>query len=171
MKFRTRAVAAILALTAFVGAPSPASSAPLAHITDLNGAGVDIPAGMAGRRTLLILGFRHSDQTIMDGWRKGLRLTGDQADWLEIPVINGVNPLVQKFIRGGMRGKAPTPADRAHMAPMFENGDALVAALAVSPAAVAVVVIDAGGAVLDREAGDFDAAKAGRLTSAWRAAP
>lgn len=150
-------------------AVASASSAPLSvQATDLNGKNLTIPGGLPSERTLLLVGFKHADHAALDAWRKGLRLSEDDAAWIETPIIGVGNGMVRRMILSGMRSGARTPQARAHLAPAFADPAAVAAELAVDPARPAAVVVDRNGRVLARASGDYDPVKARGLMEALR---
>lgn len=157
---------ALLAAT-LASPPCIANDVSPIRLTDLNGRDIFLPVNLPSPRTLLLVAFRHSDQSIVQSWMSGLALTGDQHDWLEIPVVGVSSGIIKGMIRSGMRGKYPDPRDKAHVAPLF--GDAAVYAkdLCVSPDAVAVLVIDRQGHVLASTSGAFSEGSAGSIRGAW----
>jgi hypothetical protein len=111
---------ATLAATIVCG-PTTLFASPLLSLraTDLDGGGFALPGALTSERTLLLIGFRHDDQSALDGWRDGLKLLEADQDWLEVPVIPVTSPLVQPMIRSGMRRRFATAAQRTHVAILF----------------------------------------------------
>lgn len=165
---RGLAISAAMALVVSgVGAAAPVA---LVRTSDLNGKRLALPADLPVERTILLLAFRHEDRGLLEGWRKGLKLTDERADWIEMPVIGVSNPYIQSMIRGGMRGKRRTQAGRAHVAPVFSDAALVAATFGVAPDAVRVLVIDRSGRVLASAGGSYTAQKAQALSSALSSA-
>ena len=138
------------------------------HVTDLNGAAMEIPTGLPQRRTLLLIGFRHVDHSALEIWRRGLDLRAEDTDWFEIPVIGVRNPMIRSMIVLGMQRGVASFAERARLAPAFADTAAVAAQLGVDPNQPAAVVLDRSGRILARASGAFDPAQAQALKSALR---
>lgn len=160
-----------LCLVATCGAPVLSQELFAAHAENLNGAAVTLPAGLGAERTVLLVGFHHGEQPVMDAWRDGLRLEGSASNWLEAPVIGPVNPVVQSMIRTGMRGRFHTSAQRAHVIPIFETPETIALALGVSRDGVSAVVVDRAGRVLAHESGAYSAKKGASILQALQGTP
>lgn len=162
---------ALLAFLAF-GAARPGWTAGLgAHaVGDLNGRQIALPGGLPAPRTLLLVAFRHGDRDVVEGWKTGLGLAADQPDWIEMPVIGVGNGFIQGMILSGMKRRYPAPADKAHVAPLFGDGDALAHELGIAPGQVAALVVDHEGHVLASASGAYAAGPAHALLAAWRGA-
>jgi hypothetical protein len=130
--------------------------------TDLNGRAVAAP--VAAGRTLLLLGFRHGDQEVLDGWRAGLGLTDEDPTWLEVAYI-GAPALARGMIQSSMRKRFASPEARGHMAPVFGAPEASLKALAAGPGPV-VLVLDRSGAVLAEARGAYSPANARAVAAA-----
>lgn len=161
-----RLIAALAAAT-LLCSPCMAQEVARVHATDLNGRDVELPAHLPADRTLLLIAFRHADQTIVQGWKEGLGLKVD-GDWLEIPVIGVGSSIIHGMIRSGMRSKYPDQQARAHVVPMFGDADALARGFGVSPDTITALVVDRSGHVLARATGPFEASGAAGIRRAWR---
>ena len=158
----------LLALTAAASAIAADAAQPQLSFqtADLNGAKVDIPKDLSANRTLILLGFRHDDSAILDGWLGGLGFSETSPGWLETPVIGVGSGFVQSMIQNGMRKRYKTDAARAHIAPLFGDAAGLAAQAGVDPAQAAVVVVDRSGRVLASAAGAYDLDKARAIRAA-----
>lgn len=68
---------------------------------------------------LLILGFDMKSSEPMEAWVRALNLTSKRnISWLQMPVIGGVPPFVDGFIKKGMKKSIPTPI-QAQFVPYF----------------------------------------------------
>lgn len=158
-----RLVRSILAVAALVATPAAAATL---QTTDLNGATVAIPAGLSVDRTVLMVAFRHKDQTLLDAWRDGLGLKDSDAGWLVTPVIPVTSPMIQPMILGGMKRTLATPAQRSHMAPVFADPKAVAAGLGIDVGDIAVLVLDRSGRVVASARGVYAPEKARGLAAA-----
>jgi hypothetical protein len=157
----------LVALTALLISAGAAAAAPLSlTVTDLNGRSITAPGGLPAARTLLLLGFRHADHTVLDGWRRGLSLRDDDPAWLEVPVVPVGSGFVRSMILGGMKRGAATPQARAHLAPAFTEAAPVADALGVDASQPALAVVDRSGHVLARASGAYDPQKAAPLLTA-----
>lgn len=141
-----------------------AGAAPAINLaaTDLNGRAVKAP-GATGR-TLVLLGFRHGDQDVLDGWRTGLGLKDDDPSWIEIAYI-GAPSIARGMIETSLRKRFDSPAARAHMASVFGSPDAALKPLAAGESPV-VLVLDSAGAVLAEAHGGYSPANAKAVSAA-----
>ena len=133
--------------------------------TTLNGSKVELSGENRGRR-LLMFGFRHQDQGVLEDWRNGLGLMGPDPRWLEIPVIPVDFPLAQDFIRKSMRDRFKGRALEAHLAPLFADPAMVSKRYGLSPSQPALVVLDQHGHVLARASGRYEPGKAELLLAA-----
>lgn len=160
---RMRRLMAVAALALFQVAPlsvGPARAATPPHVavsaTNLNGQAVSAPG--AAPHTLLLLGFRHGDQDVLDGWRTGLGLRDDDASWIEVAYI-GAPAMARGMIESSLRKRFAGAGARAHMAPVFGAPDPALKPLAAEPGP-AVLVLDRTGAILAQAHGAFSDANA-----------
>ena len=59
---------------------------------------------------LIIIGFDMKSSEPMEAWVRALNLTPtSNISWLQIPVIGGVPPFVDGFIKNGMKKSIPKP--------------------------------------------------------------
>jgi hypothetical protein len=161
-------IACAVAILAVAASDRSAAATLSLQVRDLNGRSLSIPSGLPADRTLLLVGFRHSDRTALDDWRKGLGLSASDPAWLETPIIGVGSGLIRGMILEGMRRGADTPEARAHLAPAFVNAKDVAAALGLDPSRPAAVVIDRAGRVLASAGGDYDPARAHALLAALR---
>jgi len=165
----TVARGALIAFLAF-GVARPGWSATLGthEVGDLNGRKIAVPASLPAPRTLLLVAFRHGDRAAIDGWKAGLGLKAGQPDWIEMPVIGVSAGFIQGMILSGMKRRYPAPADKAHMAPLFGDGDTIARELGIASDRVAALVVDREGHVLASASGAYSAGPAHALLAAWR---
>ncbi len=162
MRTASAAALALLLLGSTVAGATAAPAVKLAA-TDLNGHAVNAPG--AAEHTLVLLGFRHGDQDVLDGWRTGLGLKDDDLSWIEVAYI-GAPSMARGMIEASLRKRFAGPAARAHMAPVFGAPDAALKSLAAGPGPV-LLVLDRSGAILAEARGAYSPANA-RSVSAVR---
>lgn len=155
-----------MAVAALILLSVPAQAAPPPHVavsaTNLNGQAVNAPG--LGPHTLLLLGFRHGDQDLLDGWRTGLGLKDDDPSWLEVAYI-GAPAMARGMIESSLRKRFASSGARSHMAPVFGAPDAALKPLAAEPGPV-VLVLDRSGAILAQARGAYSDVNARSVTTA-----
>lgn len=126
----------------------PALAAPMPPLVlhDLNDATHMLPTEWT-RGGVLIFAFAHDARDQMDQWVSALGL-GDDQTWFEAPVVGAVPAMVRPMIRGGMRSRYGG-ARRGHLAPVFDDAEA-VSRIVGTHGAVVVLAIDGSGAVAAR---------------------
>jgi hypothetical protein len=165
---KTRRALGLAAALLLAPLPAAAQAAFDLHVTDLNGAALEIPAGLPQTRAVLLLGFRHADHAALEAWRRGLGLRAQDTDWFEVPVIGVGSPMIRSMIVHGMQRGVSSFAERARFAPAFADAAAVALQLGVDPNQPAAVVVDRSGHVLARASGAFDPGKARMLIGALR---
>lgn len=69
-----------------------------------------IPEAFAGKKTLLLVGYKQNSQFDIDRWLIGLDVTETKVDVYELPTIAGMFPrMFSTFIDNGMRKGIPKP--------------------------------------------------------------
>ena len=157
----------LVALLVAQSLPCPAAQVSPISLTDLAGRQFAFPAQLPAERTLVLIAFRHSDQQLLKDWKAKLGLTGDENDWLEIPVIDVSAGLVKGMIRHGMRKQYSDPRDLAHVTPLFGDARAHGQMLGASSLDVRVMVIGRTGKILASENGPVSTGVATSITKVW----
>lgn len=141
---------AVLAL-----ALSSATAQPISPLraTDLNGLQHHLPEEWR-EGGVLILGFSHDAREGMDQWVSALGLEASASNWLEAPVIGDAAPAIARpMIRSGMSRRYATSARRAHVAPVFEDGEPFEQLAGADHDDIAVLVLNSSGEVVARADG------------------
>lgn len=161
---------AVLAGIALAFSSFAASAAPITplEVIDLDGNRHRLPAEWR-EGGVLILGFSHDARAAMDQWVSDLDLRDNAQNWIEAPVIGAAAPaLARPMIRSSMRSRY-SDARRAHIAPVFENADALIALVGPHAEEVVVLVLNPAGEIVARTEGASTAANIAAIRSALRA--
>lgn len=103
----------------------------------LTGRAVDLPAALAGRPAVLLVGYRQRAQFDIDRWLLGLLQAGVDTQLLELPTIPALGPtLFSEQIDDGMRAGIPR-----------EDWDAVVTLYGSAARPVAELTGTTGGSV------------------------
>lgn len=116
-----KAPLAILLSALAAGCSSSIPSRPMADLIgqpfpSVRGEGLDnkpwaLPADLAGKPALLLIGYRQNAQFDIDRWMLGILMAKTPVAMYEIPTISGLLPgLVGNQIDSGMRGGIPPEA-------------------------------------------------------------
>ena len=129
---------------------------PPTRAADLNGKSIQLPDGLPGDRTLVLIGFQREQQDDIDSWIEGLGLKESRMAWLEMPVIEDPGAAGQFFIDTGMRAGLPGEDVRAHVVTIYTNKDQFKSAMGIPSEDVQAAVVDRSGHILFRTQGRFN---------------
>jgi hypothetical protein len=136
---------------------------PSMKAADLNGKRIQLPEGLPGDYTLVLIGFQREQQADIDSWIEGLGLKGSRMAWLEMPVIEDPGAAGRFFIDNGMRAGLPGEDVRAHVVTIYTNKDQFKSAMGIPSENVQAVVVDRKGRILFRAQGKFDPEQGARI--------
>lgn len=142
-----------------------AAQFPALTVTDLNGQAHALTSDWRDHGGIVILGFAHGAREGMDQWAEALDLHETDSDWIELPVIGDVNPMVRPMIRSGMRARYTSTPRRSHVAPVFDDATVL---RGTGTAEIEVLVIAGEGEVVARVEGTATLANVAAIRSARR---
>ncbi len=159
------------AITALLAVLVVGDTLPTLRGRDLTGHGVRLPDATRGRVTLLALGFTYDSRFPVEAWTSRFRAdfggeTG--ANFYEVPMIGGLGKVARGFIDGGMR-KGTAKELHGNVVTVYDDISAWKKRLGDRGESVAhVILLDAGGRVVDRHDGPFDEAAYTRIAAAAR---
>ena len=126
-----------------------------------------LPADLEGSLNVLLVAFYRWHQRVVDTWVPfGDELEREYPDLLvyELPVIQRMGPLRQRFIDGGMRAGIPDPVARARTITLYLDKPAFRRALDMPDEEdIYVLLVDRQGQVRWRERGAFTPQKGASL--------
>jgi hypothetical protein len=135
---------------------------PELHGEYLSGRKAALPKDASGRPALLLLGFTYQSRFAVEAWTKQFREDfgkDPRVTFYEIPMIGGMARLGKWFIDSGMRRGTPK-ADHENVITVYGGIDPWKQRLGVRDESVAyLILLDASGTVVWRDAGTFDRAK------------
>ncbi|MEI7547444.1 MAG: hypothetical protein WCK21_05225 [Actinomycetota bacterium] len=140
---------------------------PQLRARNLEGLGVDLPAGFARERNLVVIAFRRDHQRLVDSWvpwfeehaavDPGLR-------FYEIPTLARMWAPVRNFIDGGMASAIREPVILQRIFTVYGDVNRVTRPLRIDDrSTIAVLLVDGSGQVLWRASGGFTAALADEL--------
>jgi len=134
---------------------------------NLAGADVRLPEDLQGRRNLLVIAFRRSQQEDVDTWLpfadESMRRHSD-VRFFELPVLATGYRLARPWIDGGMRAGIPDPGVRARTITLYLDKAWFRGVLELpSEDRIYALIADRTGHVVARADGVFTAAKAATL--------
>lgn len=140
---------------------------------NLNGRSLNLPAGFAGMRNIVILAFRRWHQQLVDSWFPAIEpLLATYSDLraYEMPVIGSGYSLGRFFIDGGMAVAIPDPTVRERTLTVYTDVEKLTAALQIpSQETITILLVDLNGQIAWRSEGAYDADKGVELGRALAA--
>ncbi len=151
-----------LVLTAFSPAPNAQGEphhVPALHGAVLTGAPADLPASLAGKRGVLVLGFSQASRDEVAAW--GRRLAGDYRDspavvYYEMPVLAAVPKLLRGWVARKVSEGVPDRARSHCVLVMDHEADWKAAAGFTHDEDAYVLLVDSSGTVLWRTEGQAD---------------
>lgn len=94
--------------------------------TALNGTEFKIPADLAGKPAILLIGYVQRSQFDIDRWILGLKQLDNKTRLLELPTIKGILPgMASSFIDSGMRRGIPEE-DWGAVVTIYSDSDQIV---------------------------------------------
>lgn len=133
-------------------------SFPRVSAYDLNGTPVELPTGLPGERTIILIAFHRWQQECIDTWTRGLCLDKESTavPWIELPVIQDPGPIGRCFIDNGMRSGIRSRTSRRHVVTLYLDKDRFLESVNIdSDDAVHALVVDRTGLIHAHIAGNF----------------
>lgn len=139
---------------------------------DLNGSAWSAPAGLPGKKTLVLIGFDEPQQVLIDSWIKGMKLetSGSSVSWVEMPLIENPGMFMRWFIDTGMRGGIRDKAMRSRVWTAYTDKKAFLKSCGINTTeTITVLVVERDGKILASETGSFTVAGSYRLLQVLKA--
>ena len=152
-----------------------AATVPLLTARDLEGRPVQLPAGLPGELTVVIVAFHRSHQALVDSWVPWLEETvrhDARLAFVELPAIGAQWTPGRSAIDGGMAAAIHDREARRRTLTVYTDVRRVTAALgAEDRGTITVCLVDRAGRVWWKGSGGFDAARAAALHAAVPADP
>ena len=149
----------------------PQTLVPL-HGRGLDGRSYRLPYDLDEPLALLVIAFRREQQPLVDGWmpwlleRQGEGRERGALGVYEVPVIASLYGPARRMIDGAMTRGIGDPVAAARTITVYTDVDRVLSNIALQDSGtIAVVLVERSGAILARESGDFEQAKADRLAA------
>jgi ATP10 protein len=120
---------------------------------------LELPSDLRGNLNLLFIAFYQWQQMEVNSWlplAHELEQTQSRFHYYELPTIQRMNVLAQKFINGGMRAGIPDPATRERTITLYVDKQAFMRALNMPDQDhIYILLTDRDGNVLWRSRGEM----------------
>ena len=159
---------ALLLIASNAKAEDRVATFPKISTKNLNDRPATFPAGLPGKRSLVLIAFKRDQQSKLDVWIEKLKLKQPDAPaWIEMPVVADYGSIWRAFVDNGMRSGIKTTRARSHVFTVYGDQQEFLAKLNLPTTnMVYVLVVQQDGRVLARADGIYSATKAKPLLKA-----
>ena len=144
---------------------------PTIKSADLNGKPFALPDDLTAPRTLLLVAFEREHQALVDSWATALKLSPDDKDWFELPVVGAMSEQRQNALDNSMRGGIRGENKRSRVITLYTDRLQFLQSLGLGESntgTILVLVVSPQGEILEWESGGFDRENAQKIIDAWR---